>query len=256
VRAIGHLGNDAVGRALKAQFKAAGVDLQAVSVPGIPTETKTRILAGGISTSRQQMLRIDRGAGGRLPPKARKALAARVRTALKGADVALVSDYGAGVLDDETRFELLRWGGPLVVDSRFALDRFQGATYVKPNEPELAALTGLPVRSDEEVLRAARVARKALRCKGVLVTRGKNGMAYVDDDHHEVLIPRHGSDEIVDVTGAGDTVLAAFGLGLGAGATPVDAARLANVAASIVVGKQGTATVSPAELLQGLDGVR
>lgn len=256
VTAVGHLGQDALARALKAQFRGAGVAVQAVTSPGIPTETKTRILAGGISTSRQQMLRLDRGAGGRLPPRARRALAARVRAALKLADVALVSDYGAGVLDDETRAELLRWGGLLVVDSRFGLDRYRGATFAKPNEPELAALTGMPVRTDDEVLRAARAARKALGCKGLLVTRGRKGMAYVDDDRHEVLIPRHGTDEIVDVTGAGDTVLAAFALALGAGATPVDAARLANVAASIVVGKQGTATVAPAELLAALDGVR
>jgi rfaE bifunctional protein kinase chain/domain len=259
VRAIGMLGNDAVGRALKAQFKQAGVDLQPVSAAGIPTETKTRILAGGISTSRQQMLRLDRGANGRLPVVARKALAAKVKRGLATSDVAIVSDYGAGVLDDETRAELLKWsgaGGTLVVDARFALDRYRGATVVKPNEPELAALTGLPVRTDDEVLGAAKEARRVLRCKGVLVTRGRKGMAWVDDDKHEVLIPRHGTDEIVDVTGAGDTVLAVFGLGLGAGASAVDAARLANVAASIVVGKQGTATVSPEELQQALDGVR
>lgn len=256
VKVVGVLGLDELGRTLKKQFAAAGVDVQAVSVGGVPTETKTRILAGGISTSRQQMLRLDRGAGGRLPIKARRMLAAKVKAGLKTADVALVSDYGAGVLDDETRAELLKWDGPVVVDARFALDRYRGATYAKPNEPELAALTGMSVRTDDDVLRAARAARKLLRCKGVLVTRGKKGMAWVDDDRHEVLIPRHGSDEIVDVTGAGDTVLAAFGLALGAGAAPVDAARLANVAASIVVGKQGTATVSPKELLEALDGVR
>ena len=256
VKTVGHLGNDALGRTLKSQFRSAGIDVQTVSSPGIPTETKTRILAGGISTSRQQMLRLDRGANGRLPLPARRALAAKVRAGLKTADVALVSDYGAGVLDDETRAEVLRFDGPIVVDARFALGSYRGATYAKPNEPELAALTGMPVRTDDEVLRAARVARKALRCKGVLVTRGKKGMAWVDDDRHEVLIPRHGSDEIVDVTGAGDTVLATFGLALGAGAVPVDAARLANIAASIVVGKQGTATVSPQELLAALDGVR
>jgi D-glycero-beta-D-manno-heptose-7-phosphate kinase len=259
VRAIGILGNDELGRALKAQFKAAKIDLQSVSSPQIPTETKTRILAGGISTSRQQMLRLDRGANGQLPTTARRALAAKIKAGLKGSDVAMVSDYGAGVLDDETRAELLKWsqaGGTLVVDARFALDRYRGATYAKPNEPELSALTGMPVRTDDEVLRAAGVARKSLRCKGVLVTRGRKGMAWVDDDSHEVLIPRHGTDEIVDVTGAGDTVLAVFALGLGTGAKAVDAARLANVAASIVVGKQGTATVSPAELAAALDGVR
>lgn len=259
VRAVGVLGDDPMGRALRGMFKAATVRVDAVASPDVPTETKTRVLAGGVSTMRQQMIRIDRGAKGRLPASTRKALAARVRAALRGVHVALVSDYGGGALDEETRSELLAWahsGGVLVVDSRFGLSRYAGATYVKPNEPELAALTGLPTATDEEVLSAARHARAALGARGVLVTRGRKGMAFVDADRHEVLIPRHGTDEIVDVTGAGDTVLAAFGLGLGARAAPVDAARLANVAASIVVGKQGTATVSPAELAQALGGVK
>jgi bifunctional ADP-heptose synthase (sugar kinase/adenylyltransferase) len=125
-------------------------------------------------------------------------------------------------------------------------------TVAKPNEPELAALTGVPVRSDDEVLAAGARALELLGARLVLVTRGRRGMALFERGQRPLLLPVHGQAEAVDVTGAGDTVGAAFAVALGAGATPREAAELANVAGALVVQKQGTATVRREELRQAL----
>jgi D-glycero-beta-D-manno-heptose-7-phosphate kinase len=250
VTVVGVLGRDPVGDQMMRLFRRQGIAPRVVRGPGVQTETRTRILAGGVSTTRQQMLRIDRGAIGPLPAVVRRALAARLVEAARGADVVMVSDYGAGVLGPETRAALRRLARtvPVCVDSRFGLGTLQGMTVAKPNEPELAQLTGLPVRSDAEVLVAGAAALKQLRARVVLVTRGRRGMALFQRGQAPILLPVHGQAEAVDVTGAGDTVGAAFAVALGAGASPADAAQLANVAGALVVQKQGTATVSRDEL--------
>lgn len=255
VTTVGVLGDDEMGRALEARFAEAGIRLLSGRAAGVATETKMRILAGGVNTTRQQMLRLDRGAQGKLPPKLQKALARQVRIAAQRADAVLVSDYGAGVLCDETRAvlrELARSGQTVCVDSRYAMGMFLGATLCKPNEPELASLTGLPVRNQDELLAAGRAAIRQLQCQALVVTRGRNGMAVFDSQGNLQLIPVHGAAEAVDVTGAGDTVIAALATALAAGASVLEAARLANVAGSLVVQKQGTATVSRAELVREL----
>jgi rfaE bifunctional protein kinase chain/domain len=227
-----------------------------VREPRLQTETRTRVLAGGVSTTRQQMLRIDRGALGPLPGVARLALAARLELAARGAQVVMVSDYAAGVLCPQTRAVLRRLARsvPTCVDSRFGLASLKGMTVAKPNEPELAQLTGQPVRTDAEVLRAGAAALGLLGARVVLVTRGRRGMALFQRGLPPQLLPVFGAAEAVDVTGAGDTVGAAFAVALGAGATPLQAAHLANVAGALVVQKQGTATVTRDELARALEG--
>jgi rfaE bifunctional protein kinase chain/domain len=253
VTVVGGVGRDAPGEALKGLFLKAGIRLRQVVAP--TTETKTRVLAGGLSTTRQQMIRIDRGAVEPLPEKVRRSLGAQVRAALKTCDVAIVSDYGAGVICDETRHELLKFArsGLLCVDSRFALRSLKGATLCKPNEPELQALTQLPVGSDAEFVRAAKRALSILDCETLLVTRGRKGMALFQKSGAPLELPVYGPPEAVDVTGAGDTVIAAYAVAIGAGASAGDAARLANVAGGLKVQKLGTATVSRSELLSALD---
>jgi rfaE bifunctional protein kinase chain/domain len=253
VTAVGLIGRDPIGRQMAGLFKANGIGLNAVTTA--VTETRTRVLAGGVSTSRQQMIRIDRGVTGPLSSKIRAALASQITEAGKSADVVMVSDYGAGVLCDETRAALRALsarGVPVCVDSRFSLTDFAGLTVCKPNEPELAALTGLPVKTDAELLSAGKAAQALLNCEVLLVTRGRHGMVLFEKGRRPVAIPVHGSEEAVDVTGAGDTVSATFALALGAGGTPFEAARLANIAGSLVVQKQGTATVSRPELAREL----
>lgn len=251
VTALGALGMDAPGRALARSIRAAGVGLEAVSSRAIHTETKMRVLAGGQSTTRQQMLRIDRGQTGPLPRRLRQALAQRLARALPRREVAIVSDYGAGVLDAQTRHVLLehaRAGGLVCVDSRYALSAYAGASVLKPNEPELAALTGRPVSTDDEVCAAGLAAREATGARFLLVTRGRKGMALFEQGCPALLLPPHGEAEAIDVTGAGDTVSATFALALAAGARGAEAAWLANVAGAVVVRKPGTATVSALEL--------
>lgn len=256
VTAIGMLGTDDAGRAMRALFAEQGIAVDAVSARGVGTETKLRILAGGLSTSRQQMLRVDRGAVGPLPPATRRRLAQRLEHAARKADVVVVSDYGAGVVCKETR-EVVRAiaksGVPVCVDSRFALTEFEGVTVCKPNEPELSAMTGLPVSTDAEVDRAAKAALERLRCEVLLLTRGRKGMTVYEPGKKPFRLPVHGPEEAVDVTGAGDTVIASFALALGAGARYPEAARLANVAGGLVVQKPGTATVTRPELARELE---
>ena len=255
VTAVGVVGQDAMGRELARLCRSQGIVLKAVSAPELPTETRTRVLAGGVSTTRQQMLRIDRGATGPLPAPVRRALAKTIEAAARRADVVMVSDYAAGVLGDETRAALRRVakrGVPVCVDSRFALASMTGFTVCKPNEPELAALTGLPVRTDAEVAAAGKAALRKLRCQALLITRGRRGMLLLRPGHPPEVIAVHGADAAVDVTGAGDTVGATFAVALGAGASPLEAARLANVAGALVVQKPGTATVTREELAREL----
>lgn len=253
VSALGVVGRDEIGRQVTGLFKRASIALHAVGVP--VTETRTRVLAGGLSTTRQQMLRIDRGTTGALSTATRKRLAATLAKAGARADVIMVSDYGAGVLGPEVRDVLRRLAKkiPVCVDSRFDLLAYEGLTVCKPNEPELSALTGLPVKTDKDVERAGIAALTRLDCKVLLVTRGRHGMTLFERNARPVHLPVHGSEEAVDVTGAGDTVSATFALALGAGATPFEAARLANVAGALVVQKQGTATVTRAELERELE---
>ena len=253
VSAVGAVGRDPMGAALRRRFAEADIALRAV--PGVPTETKTRIYAGGINTTRQQMLRLDRGARAELPERVRKALARALREHAEEADAVLVSDYGAGVVGGEVRKvlrDLSRDGLPICVDSRYQLRAFEGAFVCKPNEPELQLLTGVAVHGERDLLRAGREAQQMLGCRALVVTRGRSGMAVFRDDGTAELLPVHGNAEAVDVTGAGDTVIATLALALAAGADVVDAARLANVAGALVVQKQGTATVSLQELVREL----
>ncbi len=254
VTTVGAVGRDEMGRSLKRLFREADIRVQAVA--GVETETKTRIYAGGINTTRQQMLRVDRGMRAALPSRVRKGLARAVRDAAKDVDAVLVSDYGAGVVSEEVR-EVLRGlageGLPICVDSRYQLRQFAGFSLCKPNEPELQQLTGMVIRDEGDLIRAGHEVQRALGCRTLVVTRGRSGMVVFDGDDVE-LVPVHGAAEAVDVTGAGDTVIAALTLALAAGSNVVDAARLANVAGALVVQKQGTATVSRDELIRELDG--
>ncbi|MBM7117531.1 bifunctional heptose 7-phosphate kinase/heptose 1-phosphate adenyltransferase [Archangium primigenium] len=259
VTVVGLLGADEMGRALRGLFDEAGARLSVVSARGVETETKTRILAGGMSTTRQQMLRLDRGQRGDLPPKLRRALVKRVEEAARDVDAVVVSDYGAGVVGDEMREALRRLaaeGLPVCVDSRYSLASFTGLTVCKPNEPELQSLVGRPLRTEAELVEAGHEARRRLECRALLVTRGRHGMMLFDEKGALERLPVHGAKEAVDVTGAGDTVIAAFALGLAAGGGYGDAARLANVAGALAVQKLGTATVARDELLNELKGAR
>lgn len=252
VRAVGVVGDDALGAALLDELEARGIDVAGIQrVPGRQTESKTRILAGGRSTRRQQMIRLDRAPGGPLPATVERRLVKDLERAARGAGTVLASDYGSGTLGapalDALR-RLKRSGVPVCVDSRYGLRTFTGLTMVKPNEVELEAASGVSLAQPGGLEKAARVLLRRVDCEVLLVTQGRNGMTVFRRGAPPVHVPAHGTAEAVDVTGAGDTVAATFSAGLAAGGDPVSAARLANVAGALVVLKPGTATVSRDEL--------
>jgi rfaE bifunctional protein kinase chain/domain len=260
VRAVGALGRDAVGDEVVRRCRELGIDTRGlVRLPGLTTAVKTRILAGAMHTSRQQLLRLDRGDA--VPPGSggeRQVLAA-LEASLKGADGLFVSDYGLGNAGALVARGVARWAKrlPVFVDSRSRLAAFKGATLAKPNAPELATLLGgLPAARATLARAADRLLRKQ-RWKLLLATFGRDGLALFRPGQVRYWAV-HGSEEALDVTGAGDTVLAAFGAFLVASGDPELAAELANVAAGLVVQRSGTATVTPLELAAaaGLGAVR
>ena len=223
---------------------------------GRATEAKTRILAGGRSTRRQQMLRVDRTPEP-VPPAVERRLIDDLLRAARGATAVLASDYGSGVLSPrviEALRTLRRRGIPVCVDSRYALNTFSGLTMLKPNETELEAATGIRASTPAGLARAARSLQRRLGCQSLLVTRGRNGMSLFERGSPPLHLDAHGDKDAVDVTGAGDTVAATYAAAIASGASAADAMRLANVAASIVVQKAGTATVDRGEILRELLG--
>jgi rfaE bifunctional protein kinase chain/domain len=165
----------------------------------------------------------------------------------------IISDYGYGSADPSIVQQLrrtdLRPGIPLVVDSRFRMGAFHGVTSMTPNITELEADAGIAIGDDSQLLN--KVARRVIakqKLGSLLVTQGRFGMTLVQPDAKPIHIPIFGTDEVADVTGAGDTVIAVYAASLACGSSPEDAARLANYAGGIVVMKRGTATVSREEL--------
>jgi rfaE bifunctional protein kinase chain/domain len=166
----------------------------------------------------------------------------------------VVSDYGSGLCDETMIAAVVEFAKkkPVCVDSRYALRRFKGVTLAKPNEPELEAMAGRKLRTAQDVEAAGRALLAELGVQALLVTRGHHGMSLFERGKRTVQIPIWGPEEAVDVTGAGDTVLATVAGALGAGASFEAAARLANVAGGVVVQKPGTATCTSAELASAL----
>ena len=257
---VGLVGQDETGRRLLDAMRDH-VDVRGVVRPrGFRTPTKTRILAGGIHSAKQQVVRIDRAAGPQPIDAYRRAIAAKLLAAAAGCDALIASDYGAGLVTPalvaQAHKALRRRGrqkAPVLVDSRYALLRFRGMTACTPNESEVEQLFGVRIGENARVLeRAGRGLLKRTRTAAVLITRGSRGMALFEPDQPTVHIPIFGSDQIADVTGAGDTVIATMALALAAGARFLEAAYLANYAGGIVVMKRGTATVSAGELRQAV----
>jgi rfaE bifunctional protein kinase chain/domain len=224
-------------------------------VRGRQTTVKTRILAGGVHSAKQQVVRIDRGVGQVIERRHREALERAALAAAADADAVLVSDYGSGLvtpaLVTRLRGALRRDGRPIpiLVDSRYRLLEYGNVTACTPNESEVEQALGIRIDDDLGALeRAGRAVLERTRMQAVLVTRGSRGMALFVPGAPTLHIPIVGSDEIADVTGAGDTVMATLTLALAAGATFESGAHLANHAAGIVVMKRGTATVSAGEL--------
>jgi D-glycero-beta-D-manno-heptose-7-phosphate kinase len=251
VRAVGIVGKDTAGEAIRRACRKVGIDVSALTeVDGVRTTVKTRVLAGALHTTRQQLLRIDRGAP--IPETAARQMASRIDRALRGADALVISDYGLGSVGTDLirQARVVARRIPVLADSRFNLAAFRGVTLLKPNAPELAALSGKPLADLASIRREGRRLMKANGLEGLLVTRGRDGMVLLQAGKGSAVLPVFGAAEAVDVTGAGDTVLACFAAAYAKGGDMAQAAELANIAAGLVVQKPGTATVTAAELSQ------
>jgi len=254
----GVVGDDPAGQALLECFRARGIDTSGIIVdPDYGTTTKTRILAGTVHGPRQQVLRIDREPAHKIGEQRRAELEKRAVKLARRVDAVLVSDYGYGTATPGLARALRAAlnGRPLTLDSRYDLTRYAGITAATPNEPEVEEALRVKIGANTRRLeQAGRLLLRKLKMRALLITRGRDGMVLFEPGRRPVHIPIHGSDEVTDVTGAGDTVIAAFTSALGAGATYEAAARLANVAGGIVVMKRGTATASREEMQQAIGG--
>jgi rfaE bifunctional protein kinase chain/domain len=253
---IGITGRDDPGRRLlEAMVDRINVQ-NVISHAGLATPTKTRILAGGIHSAKQQVVRVDRSPRQSVPEDVRKAVARRLFGVLGRCDALLVSDYGTGLVTPalvSRAQKVFRGPGrrqpPVLIDSRYALLKFRRMTTCTPNESEVEQLLGIRIGENGRVLeKAGRELLLRTSAGAVLITRGSRGMALFEPDRPTVHIPISGSDQIADVTGAGDTVIATMTLALAAGGSFEEAAHLANYAGGLVVMKRGTATVTAEEL--------
>ena len=256
---VGVVGDDEVGSLLVEAFREKKISTSGIQrLKHHTTTTKTRILAGMSHTSRQQVVRVDREPEplGEMHP-ALLGLVNAAREYATASDALLVSDYGYGAATPRL-LTFIKSNGclknkPITVDSRYRLLDYEGATAATPNEPEVEEALHVKIGHDDHALiRAGERLMKELSLESLVITRGRDGMVAFEKDAEPLTIPVHGSDQVVDVTGAGDTVIAAFTAALAAGSDTASAARLANIAGGIVVMKRGTATVSAKELLESI----
>jgi D-glycero-beta-D-manno-heptose-7-phosphate kinase len=253
VRLVGLVGADAAADCLRAGLEACRIDATGLLAdPDRRTTTKMRI----VTTRNQQVARVDYESDAEAHGDLEAALVERAILLADRVQAIIVSDYLKGTVTRALVSRLTAHARersiPLLVDPKIPhLDYYAGATLVTPNHQEAEVAIHMRVRAEADVQLAARRFRDRARSAGVLITRGEHGMWLLDDAHEGQLEAT--AREVADVTGAGDTVIATLGLALAAGATSAEAARLANDAAGIVVGRFGPATVSREELLSTLD---
>lgn len=252
---VGVVGNDEPGRLLLQRFRKKRIPLSGIEKSReYSTVTKTRVLAGMTHTTRQQVVRYDREP--EHPPSEREIrhLISNAKEFAKASDAVLISDYGYGSATPEICEAIGCDSLPTIVDSRYRMLKYVGVTGATPNEPEVEEALGVKIGHDKEKLHwAAEELMRRMKLKSLVITRGRDGMLAAERKHKPVEIPIFGSDQVTDVTGAGDTVIATFTAAIGAGASTEEAARLANYAGGIVVMKRGTATVSQQELLDAIE---
>jgi D-glycero-beta-D-manno-heptose-7-phosphate kinase len=258
---VGAVGDDEPGRLLVKYFRHKRIPVSGVlKDKSYTTVTKTRILAGMTHNTRQQVVRVDREPENPPSQHLTRELFLAAREYLRASDALLVSDYGYGSATPALVNALRQPGRrkalaiPVILDSRYRLLEYSGATAATPNEPEVESALNVRIGKDwQKLMSAGRDILDRMKLQSLLITRGRDGMVAFDQEHAPLDIPIFGSDQVADVTGAGDTVIAAFSAALAAGANTEEAAQLANYAGGIVVMKRGTATVSQQELLHALE---
>jgi rfaE bifunctional protein kinase chain/domain len=255
---IGVLGSDDSGKKIRRMFKDKSISTDfLIQEEDYQTPVKTRILAGEESTRKQQILRIDQESpvpeGSGLKRKIQKSL----ENIRKRISALLISDYNYLTVKEDIFKRILplykKSNIPVTLDSRFRLLKFKGVTVLTPNEPEVEGAMGIELKDSSQLLKhAGRFLLNKTQAAAVLITRGSKGMALFERSKPPFLIPIIGTTDIVDVTGAGDTVISVLTLALSCGATFREAVLLSNYAGSVVVMKKGTATLSTQELKEAI----
>jgi rfaE bifunctional protein kinase chain/domain len=253
VWAVGLVGRDTAGTGLKQIFTQKGVNVDGLLLTdNRPTITKTRIIAGGSATVSQQVVRIDREPTEPICANIEVKIMSFLDETLNKVDGVVISDYGSGTLTDSITKQIIaackQRGIPSIVDSRYNIGAFTGIDYVKQNDAEASANVGFTINNEDSLLKAGAILLEKMKAKGILITRGEEGMTLFEANGLVHNIPVSSLSEVYDVSGAGDTCVAAMILSLAAGVEPAIAAKLSNIAAGIAVRKLGTATVSAVEL--------
>jgi rfaE bifunctional protein kinase chain/domain len=256
---VGVVGDDEPGGLLVERFRQAKIPIDGIArLEGQVTTTKTRILAGMSHTSRQQVVRVDREATGLCGDSAASKLVKAIFDRAEQMNALLVSDYGYGAAtpDIVRTIKSKSWTTkkPITLDSRYRILEYRGITAATPNEPEVEEALGIRIGDNtERLFTAGKQLLRRMELDSLVITRGRDGMVTFEQNKEPMMLPIFGSDQVVDVTGAGDTVIATFTAALAAGADTAAAAQLANLAGGIVVMKRGTSTVSQNELLAAVE---
>ena len=255
VKVVGLLGKDDQGRSLRHMFESAGVDTSGVLVdPDRPTVTKTRISGHSRQSVTQQIVRVDRKSDELPGSDLQLQLAEYIRSQLNTVDAIVCSDYGDGVLTEPV-IEAALSHPQTIVDAQKQIQRYQGARLFTPNLPEAEQAVGYSISTPQTLYQAGQDLLALTQAQQISITRGEQGMTLFDCNGAEHHIPAFNRTEVFDVTGAGDTVVAALTLGLTSGASFWQAAVLGNLAASIVVRQFGTATTTPDQMREALQAL-
>ncbi|HEY9703514.1 MAG TPA: PfkB family carbohydrate kinase, partial [Allocoleopsis sp.] len=252
VKVVGLIGDDLQGQSLKKIFEDANINTQGIFIdPQRPTVTKTRISGHSRQSVTQQIVRIDRKSDQLPDHNIQLQLADYIQSQINQVDAVVCSDYNEGVFTDPV-IQAALLHKLIIVDSQKHINRYQGATIFTPNLPEAEQEVGYSLTTSESLLKGGKDLLHITQSKQMLITRGDEGMSLFDIHGNIDHIPAFNRTDVFDVTGAGDTVVSALTLGLCAGASPMEAAILGNLAASIVVRQFGTATTTPDEMKSAL----
>lgn len=259
VYAVGVIGDDNAGQELTKVLNSRNVNTQGLIIDtSRPTITKTRVMAGGQATVRQQIVRIDRESKQILADNVEQMLLRYVEDNIRNMDAVVMSDYGSFSVSPALRTLVIKAcneaGIPSMVDSRYNVMDYNGIKLVKQNESEAAKALGFEVLDQKTLIEAGQAMLEQIALEAVLITQGPEGMTLFERSGSISHIPVTNKSDVYDVTGAGDTVVVTMMLALAAGSSHYEAACLANFAAGVVVRKPGTATASPTELKHAIRG--
>ena len=252
----GIIGDDRVGHQLTQQLNEVGIKTEGLIVDNSrPTSVKTRILAGGEETVKQQVVRVDNLETHSISKQIEDKLLAYVERVIDEIDAILLSDYGNGVFTDSLKKKIIELANKkdkiITVDSRYSLNTFKKVTIATPNREEAEKAVGFELNKKDQVEKAGKKLREELDADAMLITLGGEGMQ-VFTDQGSTHIPASNYAEVYDVTGAGDTVIGTLTLALASGASMVEAMKLSNHAAGIVVRKLGVATTNQEEMIEAM----